>query len=243
MEVIEADFQEFEQLLKLVGISGLGRPHCCCYNGEDKDEMALKPSKIHLSKLIDRMATENFDGVLVENSNGSKRKKLIYGDDNERKAAGQEAQRELDKHYDSLIASYKPWYIFEGFTYPDIFIEGDDYVIVCEGKWTESDITRSTTHLKFRDQIVRHIQGALNYTNKKVYGFYIVDENCNYCNELKKDAFAGQLEKETIELDNAEKEQILEAYHGFTTWQDIQKVIPSVRFKTKEEIQQNLKNA
>ena len=27
-------------------------------------------------------------------------------------------------------------------------------------------------------KLIRHIQGALNYTNKKVYAFYIVDKGC-----------------------------------------------------------------
>lgn len=128
----------------------------------------------------------------------------------------------------------------EGFTNPDIFIEGDDYVIVCEGKWTEPHITTKTTNLaadnEYRNQMVRHIQGALNYTNKKVYAFYIVDKNCGYEADLSTDAFAAQPEQETIKIPEYEKAQIIDAFCGYTARQDIKNLIPFVDFKSKEEI-------
>ena len=80
------------------------------------------------------------------------------------------------------------------------------------------------------------MQGALNYTNKKVYAFYIVDKDCGYEADLSTDAFATQLEKETIKIPSKEKEEIISAFCGYTTWQDIKNVLPAVDFKTKAEI-------
>ena len=112
-----------------------------------------------------------------------------------------EALKLIDQVYDKDTLP-KAWYIFEGPTNPDIFIECDEYVIVCEGKWTEPHITTKTTHLnqenEKRNQMIRHIQGALNYTNKEVIAFYIVDENCNYKNDLTREAFESQMNQETI---------------------------------------------
>ena len=151
-----------------------------------------------------------------------------------------EALVALENVYDSLSPSDRHWFLFEGFTHPDIFIEGEDYVIVCEGKWTEPNVTTKTTHLsadgESRNQMVRHIQGALNYSDKKVYGFYIVDESCNYKNELTEDCFKKQLERETVRIPDSEKEKILDSFYGYTTWQEIEKQIKDVSFKRKEDI-------
>ena len=159
---------------------------------------------------------------------------------NGRAEACMEALVALENVYDSLSPSDRHWFLFEGFTHPDIFIEGEDYVIVCEGKWTEPNVTTKTTHLsadgESRNQMVRHIQGALNYSDKKVYGFYIVDESCNYKNELTEDCFKKQLERETVRIPDSEKEKILDSFCGYTTWQEIEKQIKDVSFKRKEDI-------
>ncbi len=241
VECIKNDFCLFEKVLKLVGIEGVGTPQCFGYDGIDCQEKQLKPSKDHLIKLIKYISEKDFGDAVIENA---KRKQLCISDGknmNCRSEACDEAITELNKAYDSMDASCKAWYVFEGFSNPDIFIEGEDYVIVCEGKWTESHITVQTTNLtskegEYRNQMTRHIQGALNYTNKKVYAFYIVDKECGYLADLTREAFKEQLSKETIDIDDFEKEKIMDAFRGYTTWQDIEAVIPGIHFKTKEEI-------
>ena len=148
-----------------------------------------------------------------------------------------EAQSLLETNYSNNPLP-RAWYIFEGCTNPDIYIEGDDYVIICEGKWTEPHITTKTSHLcdeyEHRSQMIRHIQGALNSTNKKVYAFYIVDADCGYTNDLTLDALKKQLKDETIKPDNIE--QIIGAFYGYVTWQQIEKAIPTIRFHSKNDI-------
>lgn len=237
MEIIKNDYSSFVELLKLVKISPLGTPKIFKYDGEDCKEMQLKPTKQHLLKLIDYLTNNDQSKISVA---GADRQALFYGNTQTKSKTAEKAKRELILIYDKLTASDRPWYMFEGFTNPDIFIEGNDYVIVCEGKWTEPHITTTTTYLSknnaSRNQMIRHIQGALNYTNKRVYAFYIVDAECGYINDLSKESFINQLNQETIQPDDAEKVNIVNAYCGYTTWQDIKKVIPNVIFKEKTEI-------
>ena len=44
------------------------------------------------------------------------------------------------------------------------------------------------------------------------------------------------VEKETIKIPSKEKEEIIRAFYGYTTWQDIKHVLPAIDFKTKAEI-------
>lgn len=239
MECLEKDYDAFLAVLSLVGLSSFTQPTICCYDGVACSEMKLKPTKKHLSALIDRMATKQHDMVRIK-AKGHNRLALLVGNPDDRIAAGEQAKSELEASYDTLTAQDRPWYMFEGFTNPDIFIEGEDYVIVCEGKWTEPHITTTTTYLssagEYRNQMVRHIQGALNYTNKRVYAFYIVDAECGYLEDLCKESFARQLDCETIRLDDSEKMAIADAFYGFTTWQAIQKALPKIVFCDKSAI-------
>ena len=239
MEIIKKDYDSFLKLLSLMNIPALGQPHTYQYDGENCSEKQLKPSKRHLSSLIAYMAAKQHTAD-VKNEQGTALFFPAPKNPNGRAEACMEALAALENVYDSLAPSDRHWFLFEGFTHPDIFIEGEDYVIVCEGKWTESNVTTKTTHLsadgESRNQMVRHIQGALNYSDKKVYGFYIVDESCNYKNELTEDCFKKQLETETVRIPDSEKEKILDSFYGYTTWQEIEKQIKDVSFKRKEDI-------
>ena len=245
MEIVKNDFDAYKKVISLLNIDDfknmddIGKPLEYYYDsGNGCKEKQLKPTKEHLEKLIIYVSKKDFGNAVVKNS---KRRQLCIPEKenpNSREDAYEEAIKALHKNYDKLTPTSRAWYVFEGFTNPDIFIEAEDYVIVCEGKWTESDITTHTTNLcekdEYRNQMIRHIQGALNYTDKKVYAFYIVDEGCGYEEKLKIDNFPNLVEDETIEIEKPEK--IIEAYKGYITWQQIKEIIPNVEFKTKEEI-------
>lgn len=237
MAYLERDEAATATLLSLLGIAPQGRPTVWRYDGAPRGEMKLKPTKRHLLALIRYMANKEHGAVAVR---GQKRRALFFGSPEERAAAAARAEAELEAAYDTLTAADRPWYLFEGFTCPDIYLEGEGYVIVCEGKWTEPHITTTTTHLsapgEYRNQMIRHIQGALNHTGKRVYAFYIVDAACGYTEELTAASFARQLERETVRLDKEEKEAISESFFGFTTWQDIQRVLPQILFQDKHSI-------
>ena len=240
MEYIEGNDGAFETLLSSVGIEPLGKPEVYRYNGEECNEMQLKPTKKHLMALVDIMAMKDHGSSDIKNEN---RRALFCGASAEREDACKRAKRDLEEKYGELTPSSRAWFVFEGFTNPDIFIEGEDFVIVCEGKWTEPHITTVTTHLsgagEYRNQMIRHIQGALNYTRdtgKRVYAFYIVDGECGYLDDLTGESLARQLELETVKLSADEKRTISETFFGYTTWQDIEKKLPGIVFKSKKDI-------
>ncbi len=192
-----------------------------------KNEKMLKPKREHLLKIIDHVCENDYKMSKDANNRIAK----IRANNNE-------AKHLINKVYDEL--PYKAWYILEGRSCPDLYIECENHIILCEGKWTESDITTKTTYLPKRNQMVRHIQGAINTTSKKIIAFYIVDANCTYQNSLTKEALSKQLDTESIQLGNDEKQQILDAFYGYTTWQAIKEAFPEITFLTKEEID-NLK--
>lgn len=235
MDLIRSDPSYFDIFTTVLDIGKLSTPYLFCYG---ENEIQLKPSKAHLSKLIDYMAEKDFTDVNISNLH---RHRLCHGSPDERLIARLTAQKLLNEQYDSLSPAVRSWFIFEGHTNPDIYIEGDDYILLGEGKWTEGHITTETVHLssrngEYRNQMVRHIQGAINHTDKAIHAFYIVDEFCGYTEDLTKAAFTKQLEYETIPLSETEKQQIASCYHGYVTWQSIHKALPTVKFLTQAEI-------
>ena len=229
--------ENFERLLFSVGVTGIvcpSDPSDYFYGDREKQ---LKPPKAHLEKLIDYIAKKDFRELAVK---GISRAALCgkYGTA-ARNAAKREAFRCLQQTYDRETLP-KAWYIFEGMTCPDLYIEGENDIILCEGKWTEKHITEKTAHLsapdEYRNQMVRHIQGAMNASKKRIIAFYIADENCGYTDCMEKTAFRKQLEKETISLSPEEREAIFSCFYGYTTWQVLEKQIPNLSFPDKSEI-------
>ena len=119
------------------------------------------------------------------------------------------------------------WFIFEGTTYPDVYLETETAIIVIEGKRTEADITRDTMWMPVRHQMLRHIDSAWNIRGqRKVVGMFIVEgiggsEEVSQhwrtvCSETTKaETIAGSLPHRSIN----EREQIAASYIGVTTWQ------------------------
>lgn len=227
---IQGDLSKINQFLEKFNVKIDSLPTCYLYGDNEK---LLKPAKQHLLKLIEYFSKT--EGVVVPTMNKD-RELLLLGSKKERETKKREATRLLDENYDKLSSTCKDWYIFEGFTHPDLFIEGEDYILIGEGKWTESHITTSTTNLPKRNQMARHIQAARNNFNKRIYAFYLVDEKCGYLGDLTPDAFRKQLAEETISIDEAEKEVLIESFVGYITWQEINKIFPDIKFLTKEEI-------
>ena len=67
------------------------------------------------------------------------------------------------------------WYVFEGPTSVDAYIETRDLIILIEGKRTEAGPTTSTTWMKPREQMLRNIDPVWDGRgNRQVVAFYIV---------------------------------------------------------------------
>jgi hypothetical protein len=239
IEYIKNDLTKINEFLNLLGIGVDSLPYEYFYGSNEK---VLKPTKKHLVELVNYIATKENGFPKTTNEDRVE----FYSKDKDLKEKKRlEAIMEIEKIYDSLPSETRKWFIFEGFTHPDIYIEGKDYILLGEGKWTENHITTETTNLRTkigerRNQMIRHIQAALNLNSgKKIYAFYLVDKECGYLLDLTKESFNKQIDDETITVDN--KEEILNSFVGYTTWQDIKELFPDIEFKTKKEIDKDLK--
>ena len=54
----------------------------------------------------------------------------------------------------------KKWFVFEGPSSPDAYLETDSIVVVVEGKRTEPTTTSHTTFMPKRSQLIRHMDAA-----------------------------------------------------------------------------------
>lgn len=231
LDFIRGDLERINTFLSIFGIRIASLPLEYFYG---ENEKTLKPTKQHLTNIVVHFS--GTEGVKVPTMTED-RKALLLGDAVTRKDKADEAIRLLNESYAVITPDSKDWFIFEGFTHPDIFVLGEDYVLIGEGKWTEPHITTKTSNLNYRNQMARHIQAALNaYPGKRIISFYLVDAGCGYLSDLTNDAFKKQLDEETIPIPEKEKEAIANCFAGYATWQEIGKLFPEIRFLSKAEI-------
>ncbi len=127
----------------------------------------------------------------------------------------------------------KEWYVLEGPSYPDAFIETPDALIVIEGKFTETGATTKTTWMPKRHQMLRHLDAAWEIRGQRsVYGLFIVESETPTQSDVpaKWSSIAASTTGEDALLtslphrkDSNERRQIAESFIGITTWQAIQK--------------------
>jgi len=70
----------------------------------------------------------------------------------------------------------RAWYLLEGPSCPDVFLETDDLIVVIEGKQTESGPTTNTSWMPLRHQMLQHIDAVWDIRNgHQCVGFFIVE--------------------------------------------------------------------
>jgi hypothetical protein len=185
------------------------------------NEKKIPPSKsllIWMLRNLDYLNKVDNYGVNSIESETYKKRELLFSRDN----------KTIDEAINIIKTKSKlperDWYIFEGNTFPDIFIETTDSIFVGEAKRTEKDITTKTKWLSQRDQLIRHIDSLLDQP-KKIYSFYI----------LEKDEYFKGFYKERMELysnknyfnlnlkhrDDSIIERAFNSFIGFVFWSDI----------------------
>jgi len=124
----------------------------------------------------------------------------------------------------SNILPKSKWYIFEGQTSPDIFIETSDCIFICEAKRTENDITTKTTWLNKRDQLVRHIDSLLDQP-KPIISFYILEKEIylkgNYKKSMELYSELAYFKENLLHRDKIAVERAFNSFIGFIFWEDI----------------------
>jgi len=125
----------------------------------------------------------------------------------------------------------RAWYVLEGYTQPDVYLETDEVVVVIEGKRTESAPTRETRWMPVRHQIIRHLDCAFERSGgRQLFGFFIVSGGAaahdtqlphewrSACREtITEHTLMGSLPHR----DHAERETIAQSFLGATTWQSV----------------------
>lgn len=125
--------------------------------------------------------------------------------------------------------SSRAWYIFEGPTVPDAYIETPDALVVIEGKRTEAGPTTDTTWLAGRHQIWRHIDAAWERkASRRVFGLFIVEGEVatGEVPPMWKQAVADALSPSVVASSfphrgPEERAAICSALVGVTTWQRV----------------------
>jgi len=122
----------------------------------------------------------------------------------------------------------KQWFVLEGPSYPDVFISTPDLIVVIEGKRTEAGPTTSTTWMRGRHQMLRHMDSALEASDGRVVvGFFVVEGAPDgtvpevwakaAADTISPAVLDGSLPHRTV----TERELIARGFLGVTTWQAI----------------------
>lgn len=184
-----------------------------CYG---KFEKKIMPAKSLLKHLINNIHIINKDSLGSDNGTKSYKNRIdLFALDEAKKLEALQLI-ENDKN------CYQKWYVFEGYTHPDIYIETDNYILIGEAKRTEKSFTTKTKWLNERDQLLRHIDSVLD-SGKQVISFLIID------NELKNTAeykigLARYKDREYFKKHLPHRSEMeiniaMKSYIGFTTWQ------------------------
>lgn len=192
-----------------------------------KGEKALNPPKEHLKGIIDLIYSDAGARDYFKEAVEKTHPKDEMVKENRLKLAA--CDYNLEYVYQEIENNNK-WAILEGASKPDLFIESDRFILIVEGKLTEPHTTKSTTYLMKRNQMLRHIQGAIEYNkknkqDKKIIAFYIVPDTFSEIKEIKnKDSFDEVINVESVKITDQEyKDLIKSCYYGCTTWEKIEK--------------------
>ena len=123
------------------------------------------------------------------------------------------------------------WAILEGPTFPDVYLETKEALIVVEGKRTEPGLTTHTTWMPARHQMLRHIDAAWDRRGeRRVLGLLIVEGDggaegvavpARWVDAVRatvsEEALKGSLPHRSAQ----ERQAISDAFLGVTTWQAV----------------------
>lgn len=187
------------------------------------DEKAIQPPRSILKWLVEntgKLKDSEKAKIIADTKKSSiERAKLFSNDENQKKTA----LSNLEKQKLPQVA----WYIFEGYTQPDIYIETRTTIIVGEAKRTEDKLTTETTWLKNRDQLIRHIDAVID-SGKEVYSFFLVENKDLYNFENYSDI--EYFKKSLPHRDEKTVKKIFDTYCGVTTWNDVKELFPEIYF-------------
>jgi hypothetical protein len=124
--------------------------------------------------------------------------------------------------------SPRAWYVLEGPTQPDVYLDSAEAVIVVEGKRMETGPTTSTDWMRVRHQMLRHLDAAWELRQaRRIYGLFIVEaekettsvEPSSAWHEAVELTVSDEVLKGSLPHRSPdERSQIASALLGVTTW-------------------------
>ncbi len=188
-------------------------------HGWGRDEESLAPPLALLQWLVRNISDPREDGAWGDGATLVKRKALRAGEED----VVNQALRQLESE-----PQRQAWYVLEGASRPDVYLESDQVLIVIEGKRTEPGPTTHTTWMPVRHQMLRHIDAVWERRGgRPVYGFFIVEGDGAgevpeaWINHAKLTVSPDVLEKSLPHRTNPERADTAKAFLGVTTWQAV----------------------
>lgn len=191
-----------------------------CYDSADrlKKEEPLDSLLGLLESMIREFPQEMKPSIKGDSETAQKRRRLAEKDED---TINEGLQALEESKY-----ARKAWYVLEGPTFPDVYIETDELLVVIEGKRTEGGITRKTSWMPVRHQMLRHMDGAWERKgSRRLIGLFIVEGEedgklsahwSKECREtISHDALIKSLPHRTPE----ERYHIAACYAGVMTWE------------------------
>lgn len=185
-----------------------------------KNERRLNPPIGLLRWLVANASAPSSDSLWGGTASRAKRERLVKGDAD----TIAEALRLLEAPPASQV-----WYVLEGQSRPDVFLETSSTVVVIEGKRTERKATTTTTWMPLRSQMLRHMDAAWEMRGtKQVLGLMIVegDKDATAPNDhwlaradeqVRESTLNASLPHRTVDA----RAQIAHGFLGATTWQAV----------------------
>ncbi|MGH7514879.1 MAG: hypothetical protein ACREOQ_18390 [Gemmatimonadales bacterium] len=127
--------------------------------------------------------------------------------------------------------SPRAWYVLEGPSQPDVFLDTAECVVVIEGKRSEPDLATSTAWMPIRHQMLRHLDAAWEHREgRRIYGLFVVETEEGARSVQPSSAWHQAVEATISEevlkgslphRSPEERRQIASALLGVTTWQAV----------------------
>ena len=187
------------------------------------EEERLPAPKELLRWLVQNAAAPQSDAAWGGEQTKQKRISLTHHDPN----VIAEAMKLLDG---AAAADERAWYVLEGPSCPDVFLESDDLVVVIEGKRTEPAPTTTTTWMPVRHQMLRHLDAAWDRRgDRQLLGFFIVEGDtgdsmavpAHWREAARNTTTSGALAQSMPHRSQEVQQRIGNAFIGVTTWQAV----------------------
>jgi hypothetical protein len=189
-----------------------------------EDERGLAPPRSLLTWLVDHAAQLPAAGLASCSPEVQRLRRLLWAAD----PATCEKARAL---VDQRGLPSRAWYILEGHTYPDVYLQTTGAIVVIEGKRTEADVTRATTWMPVRHQLLRHLDAVWDQrAGRSVYALFIVegekgeagvDVPDHWQHVCAETVDPSVLQASLPHRAPAERADMAKAYLGVTTWQEV----------------------